>query len=63
MSKEGYYRFPTINKGSVLFISEDDLWRVPSTGGSAIRLTSNLGPVTYPHISPDGKLVAFIGRD
>ncbi len=63
MSREGYYRFPAINKDVVLFISEDDLWRVPLDGGSAIRLTSNLGPVTYPHISPDGKFVAFIGRD
>jgi tricorn protease-like protein len=29
----------------------------------ARRLTSNLGPVSYPAFSPDGRLVAFTGNE
>jgi tricorn protease len=59
----GYYRFPTIQKDTVVFVSEDDLWSVPASGGVARRLTSNLGEVTYPMLSPDGELLAFVGRE
>lgn len=59
----GYYRFPTIQQETVVFVSEDDLWSVPVTGGVARRLTSNLGEVTYPMLSPDGELLAFVGRE
>ncbi|MCC6457680.1 MAG: PDZ domain-containing protein [Caldilineaceae bacterium] len=59
----GYYRFPTIQNGTVVFVSEDDLWSVPVEGGAARRLTSNLGEVTYPMLSPNGELLAFVGRE
>jgi tricorn protease len=59
----GYYRFPTVNKSTVVFVSEDDLWTVPLGGGIARRLTSNLGETTRPIISPDGKLLTFVGRE
>lgn len=59
----GYYRFPTIQQETVIFVSEDDLWSVPVTGGVARRLTSNLGEVTYPMLSPNGELLAFVGRE
>jgi tricorn protease len=59
----GYYRFPTIQQETVVFVSEDDLWSVPVGGGVARRLTSNLGEVTYPMLSPDGELLAFVGRE
>jgi tricorn protease len=47
----------------LIFVSEDDLWTVPLKGGVATRLTSNLSPVRFPLLSPDGKLVAFMGME
>ncbi|MFN8445052.1 MAG: PDZ domain-containing protein [Caldilineaceae bacterium] len=59
----GYYRFPTIFHDTVVFVSEDDLWSVPVSGGIARRLTSNVGEVSAPFFSPDGKWLAFVGRE
>jgi tricorn protease len=59
----GYYRHPSIHGDVVIFVSEDDLWSVPSTGGQATRLTANAGPAILPKLSPDGKMVAFSSRD
>ncbi len=59
----GYYRFPTIHADTVVFVSEDDLWSAPRTGGVARRLTSNLGDVSYPMLSPDGTQLAFVGKE
>ncbi len=58
---EGYYRFPTISGDRVAFICEDDLWVVPAAGGTARRLTSNLGAVSRAFFSPDGGRLAFTG--
>jgi len=63
MSIQGYYRFPTICKDTVVFVSEDDLWSVDVKGGVARRLTANLGAIAFPVLSPDGKQVAFTGRE
>ncbi len=59
----GYFRHPAIAGDVVVFVSEDDLWSVPARGGRANRLTSNLGPVDRPHLSPDGEWLAFTGRE
>ncbi len=63
MSQAGYYRHPTIHHDQIIFVSEDDLWTVDAGGGTARRLTSGLGAASYPSLSPDGKWVAFSGRD
>jgi tricorn protease len=63
MKQAGYKRFPTINKERIVFVSEDDLWDVPISVGRAVRLTSNEGLVSHPHFSPNGKYIAFTGRE
>lgn len=63
MPTAGYYRYPTIAGDTVVFVSEDDLWTVPAHGGVARRLTSGLGMASFPALSPDGKFIAFSGRD
>ena len=59
----GYFRHPSVAGDIVVFVSEDDLWLVPRIGGVARRLTSNLGPVARPALSPDGLWVAFTGTE
>ncbi|MGK0390003.1 MAG: tricorn protease [Maribacter sp.] len=61
--QQGYYQFPTVYKNKIVFVSEDDLWSVSTKGGKATRLTANLNIISYPHFSPDGKWIAFIGKD
>jgi len=63
MQNSGYKRFPTIYENKVAFVSEDDIWEVQSEGGVARRLTSNMGEVSSPYFSPDGKLIAFSGKE
>ncbi|MBN1587301.1 MAG: PD40 domain-containing protein, partial [Candidatus Omnitrophica bacterium] len=59
MLNAGYFRQPTIAGDTVVFVCEDDLWSVPAQGGTALRLTSNLGDVSRPALSRDGKHLAF----
>ena len=59
----GYYRFPTINNSKIVFVADDDLWCVSLENSKAYRLTTNLSEVSSPLLSPDGKLIAFVGTE
>ncbi len=59
----GYYRQPTICRDQVVFVAEDDLWTVSANGGVARRLTANLAECSHPALSPDGRWLAFTGRE
>ena len=47
---------------SVIFSFEGDIWKAPVNDGHAFRLTAMQGYETNPRISPDGKWIAFTGR-
>lgn len=60
----GYFQHPTIHENSIIFQSDDDLWRLDlNERAYAYKITSGRGAMTSPHFSPNGKLVAFIATD
>ncbi|MBT8245219.1 MAG: protease [Winogradskyella sp.] len=52
-------RQPTLHGNDVVFVYANDLWKANTTGGNAIRLTSDEGYESSPHFSKDGKQIAF----
>ncbi len=60
-AQAAYFRSPAINGDTVVFVAEGDLWRVPVTGGDALRITSHPAAEAAPAISPDGNWIAFTG--
>jgi len=55
-------RTPDINGNRIVFGYAGDIWTVPTSGGTAQRLTSHDGLEIFPRISPDGKWIAFSGE-
>ena len=47
---------------TVVFSFEGDLWKANVKDGQAVRLTAMQGYETSPRVSPDGKWIAFTGR-
>jgi len=47
---------------TVIFAYEGDLWKASVNDGNATRLTAMQGYETSPRVSPDGKWIAFTGR-
>jgi tricorn protease len=52
-------RQPTIHGNEVVFVYANDLWKASTSGGTAIRLTSDDGYESSPHFSNDGQMIAF----
>lgn len=57
-----FFNTADIHKNKIVFSFEGDLWRVNTNGGEATRLTSFPGDELYPHFSPDGRSIAFLGN-
>ncbi|MGZ4000524.1 MAG: DPP IV N-terminal domain-containing protein, partial [Mucilaginibacter sp.] len=53
--------YPTLTPDAktVIFSYEGDLWKVDIGTPVAVRLTAMQGEETSPHVSPDGKWLAF----
>lgn len=60
-SDQPFARFPSVspNGASLAFSYQGDIWKVPSEGGRAIRLTVHEAYESKPKWSPDGEKIAF----
>jgi tricorn protease len=63
MTQRGYLRQPSLAGDALVFVFDDDLWHVDVGGGIARRLTAGLGEPATPVLSPNGKWIAYVGRD
>ncbi|HNV02899.1 MAG TPA: PDZ domain-containing protein [Vicinamibacterales bacterium] len=55
-------RFPAIHGNRIVFTYAGDLYTVPAAGGTARRLTSDIGFEMFARFSPDGERLAFTGQ-
>jgi tricorn protease len=53
---------PSPDASRIVFAYDNDLWKVSADGGLAMRITGMDGRETDPVFSPDGKWIAFTGR-
>lgn len=58
-----YLRMPTLAGDTLAFVCDDDLWTVPVAGGVARRISAGHGEPAWPSLSPDGRWLAYTGRD
>jgi len=63
VDRSAYLRHPTLHGERIAFVADDDLWTVAAGGGIARRLTAGLSEPSTPSLSPDGRWLAFVGRD
>jgi tricorn protease len=55
-------RFPAIHGDQVVFSYAGDLFTVNSDGGTARKLTNDVGYEMFPRFSPDGQTIAFTAQ-
>jgi tricorn protease len=61
-SESRLLRFPAIHGNQIVFTYAGDLYSVPASGGTARKLTNDVGFEMFARFSPDGKTVAFTGQ-
>ena len=52
-------RQPSLSEDKISFVYGGDIWVVNKNGGDALRITSTAAVESNPHLSPDGKQIAF----
>jgi tricorn protease len=55
-------RQPDVSATHITFVYAGDIWVVPKTGGTAVRLSSPPGEESFPRFSPDGSQIAYSGN-
>lgn len=55
-------RFPAIGNNTIVFTYAGDLYSVDINGGTANKLTSDIGYEMFTRFSPDGKTIAFTAQ-
>ena len=55
-------RTPTVSATQIAFAYANNIWVVERAGGTARRLTNFQEQTSNPHLSPDGKWIAFSGE-
>ena len=55
-------RFPSVGGDQIAFTYAGDLYTVSIDGGTAVRLTSDVGYEIFSRFSPDGKTIAFTAQ-
>ena len=63
VSPRAYLRNPSLHGDTIAFVCDDDIWLASTAGGIARRVTAGLSEPSAPCLSPDGRWIAFIGRD
>ena len=53
------FRYPAVSKNQIAFVYAGDIWVVPRSGGTAVRLSSPAGEESFPRFSPDGTKIAY----
>jgi Tol biopolymer transport system component/C-terminal processing protease CtpA/Prc len=61
MAQTYFAAYPALTPDAqdVVFTYDGDIWKVPTKGGQAARLTAMQGDEINPKVSPDGKWLAF----
>jgi tricorn protease len=52
-------RFPQPFGDRIVFVANGNVWSIPKSGGTAVRLTSAPGQDMFPRVSPDGQWIAY----
>jgi len=52
-------RFPQPFGDRIVFVANGNVWSIPKSGGTAVRLTSASGQDMFPRVSPDGRWIAY----